>query len=80
MPPIKDEMTVHTERRSEGAFIMFVSQENTAVDLDSAPLICKIEHYDGYTTFRMPEAYTVRMLFAEFSALTNGQRILPTPC
>jgi hypothetical protein len=48
--------------------------------MDSSPNICKVEYEEGYVTYGMPERYTTRMLFGEFSALTPDWRFLPTPC
>jgi hypothetical protein len=44
------------------------------------PVICTIEGEDGYATFGTPEAYAMRMLFVEIHALTDGWRLLPSPC
>jgi hypothetical protein len=75
-----DDMEVHAQRKGDGAFILFVSQDNLVVDMDSAPVICKVEYYEGYATFGMPEAYTMKMLFAEFRTLTDGWQLLPSLC
>jgi hypothetical protein len=63
-------MTVQAQRRGEGASILVTAQDNCVKDMESGPNVCKIEYEEGYETFGMPDRYTMRMLFAEFSALT----------
>jgi hypothetical protein len=45
MPVSGDDMVVHAQRKANGAYNMFESQDNLAVDMDSAPTICKVEYY-----------------------------------
>jgi hypothetical protein len=71
---------VHTQRKSEGGFILFVAQDNCAVEMDSSPVICKIEYEEGYATFGMPEMYTMRMLSMEFKAIPLCWHLIPSPC
>jgi hypothetical protein len=80
IPGSGGEMTVHTQRKGDGAYVLFVSQDNMPAGMDSAPVIYKIDYYEAYATFGMTEAHTMRMLFAGFDALTEGWGILPSPC
>jgi hypothetical protein len=80
MPVSGDDMEVHAQRKGDGAYVLFVSQENLSVDMDSSPVICKVEYYEGCAMFGIPEAPTTRMFFSAFHVLADGWRLVPSPC
>jgi hypothetical protein len=76
MPVSGEEMEVRVQRRGDGAFIKFIYEDNLAASMEDMPTILKIEYGDGCAMIGIPNAHTMRMLFAEFPPLTDGWRLL----
>jgi hypothetical protein len=66
-------MTVHVQRKGDGAYIRSVARDNLAYDIEGMPVIVRIEYNECYAVLGIPNAHTMRTLIAEFHSLVEDQ-------